>query len=318
MTAITHSLQNAPVILTEGAVIERLRRDPAVRLDPDIMNAGFIYGEPGQSALTRLYREYLDIGRAAGLPLLLGTPTWRAHPERLARAGYASCDVNGDAVRFVQGIRAGYGAYAAQVFIGGLLGCQGDAYAPSGGLTAAAACRWVYPQVQAMATANVDFLWAVGLPQAEEALGIAQALAACALPAVLSFIIRADGALLDGTPLQAVVARIDTAVTPRPVAYFINCVHPTTFAAAMAIAGQDAPHLRERVIGLQANASALPPEELDGRGQLAADPPDVLADAMLDVHGRWGVRVLGGCCGTDGRHIAAMAARVHQTSPTEP
>ncbi|HBD09111.1 MAG TPA: homocysteine methyltransferase, partial [Syntrophobacteraceae bacterium] len=90
-----------PCILGEGAVIERLRRHSGLELDPHIVNSGFIYEQGKRAALEGIYRQYLDSGHQNGLPLLLSTPTWRASRERVAAAGYAGRDVNGDNFRFL-------------------------------------------------------------------------------------------------------------------------------------------------------------------------------------------------------------------------
>jgi homocysteine S-methyltransferase len=303
-------LTDAPIVLTEGALIERLRRDPAVRLDPHVLHAGFIYREAGRAALTDLYRQYLDIGRAAGLPILIGTPTWRANPERLEAAGLTGRDVNGDGVRFLAGIRDACGSHAAQVVIGGLLGCRGDAYRSDEGLSTEAAARFHRPQIEALARAGADVLHAATLPHLGEALGIARAMAAAETPYLLSFVLRPDGTLLDGTPLHEAIARIDAEISPPPVCYLANCVHPRVFASAMAAASAVSPGVARRLIGLQANSSARSPEELDGRAELDGDTPEALAAAMCDLHRRFGTRILGGCCGTDQRHIARIAARI--------
>ncbi len=302
-------VQTAPVILTEGALIERLRRDPTVALDPHVLHGGFIYQERGRKQLGLLYRQYLDIGSAFDLPMIVCTPTWRANPSRLQRAGLAHRDVNGDAVRFVAAIRDEYGASAERVCVGGLLGCAGDAYRPEEGLAVGQAAACHRPQARALAAAGADFLLAATLPNAAEAQGIAAAMAECQVPYVLSFVLGRDGQLLDGTLLHDAVARIDGAVDPRPSAYMVNCVHPTVFERALEAASRS-PQNSDRIIGLQANASAKSPEELEGLRYLDADPPEALADAMLRVHCRFGTTILGGCCGTDHRHIEWIARRV--------
>ncbi len=289
------ALVSGPPILAEGAVVERLRRDPSVSLDAHIAHAGFIYEPHAAGVLEGLYRGYLEIGRARGLPMLCLTPTWRANPERLRRAGLAGRDVNGDAVRFLDRIRRGYG------YLGGLTGCYGDAYRPEEGLSAGEAAAFHRPQARALANAGVDFLLASTLPAAEEALGIARAMAPLGVPYLLSFIIGGDGALLDGTPLPEAIARIDAAVSPAPVAYLINCVHTSVFAAA-------APP--ERVVGLQANTSRKSPRELEGLAELETEDPRVFAGGMAALRQRFGLRILGGCCGTGERHIEALAARL--------
>jgi len=302
------------VILTEGALIERLRRDASVRLDPDVLHAGFIYSDAGRDALCGLYRQYLDIGRAADLPMIVCTPTWRANPVRLLQAGLADRDVNGDGVRFLAAIREEYGEYAKRVFVGGLVGCARDAYKPEEGLRAEDAATFHGAQTRALAAGGVDFLLAATLPNVGEARGIAAAMAECGVPYVLSFVVKSNGRVLDGSPLCDAVGVIDRAVSPRPLFYMANCVHPTVFEAALETAIFRAHQVTERVIGLQANASSKSTEELDGLGQLDADSPELLADAMLRVRRRFGTRVLGGCCGTDHRHIEWIARRAKEAA----
>lgn len=302
------------VILTEGAVIERLRRDPTVALDPHALHAGFIYSGPGREVLRRLFSPYLDIGKAADIPMIVCTPTWRANPIRLQRAGLADRDVNGDGVRFLAALRGEYGEYAGRVFIGGLVGCAGDAYRPEEGLSVDEAARFHGLQTGALAAAGVDFLLAATLPNAEEARGMALAMAGCGVPYVLSFVLTREGTLLDRTPLHHVVDAIDESVNPRPLFYMVNCVHPAVCEEAFAAEASLAPRVTERVIGLQANASSKSPEELEGLDRLDAEAPEVLADGILRVRRRFGTRVLGGCCGTDHRHIAWIARRAKESA----
>ena len=123
-------------ILGEGAVIERLRRNSEIDLDPHIVNSAFVYDKGNGAALAGIYRQYLDIGRKYNLPLVLSTPTWRASHERIEKAGYAKMDVNADNFRFLDAIRKSYGEYAGKIVISGLLSCRGDAYNQSEALTA--------------------------------------------------------------------------------------------------------------------------------------------------------------------------------------
>jgi homocysteine S-methyltransferase len=121
-------LEISPCILGEGAVIERLRRSGDLELDPYLVNSAFIYEGAKRAALETICRQYLDIGREFGLPLLMSTPTWRASRERIEAAGLTGVDVNGDNVRFLDALRKSYGGYAEKVAICGLMSCRGDAY----------------------------------------------------------------------------------------------------------------------------------------------------------------------------------------------
>ncbi len=305
-------IRGSQVVLTEGAVIERLRRDPTVTLDPHVLHAGLIYQPDGWAAVARIYRQYFEIGKACGLPMVVGTPTWRANPERLHAAGLEDHpDVNGDAVRFLAGIRKDLGDYASQVLIGGLTGCRGDAYDPEQALSSKDAAEFHRSQLRALADAGADFLMAATIPAVSEALGITRAAAECSVPFLLSFVIRPTGTVLDGTPLHEAVHRIDAETSPRPLAYLVNCVHPSGFAAALEAETKAAAGLCSRVIGLQGNASRLDPAELDESAELdLSETPEAFAELMMDVCDRFGLRVLGGCCGTDDRHIRGIAERV--------
>jgi homocysteine S-methyltransferase len=310
-----------PFILAEGAVIERLRRDPLIALDEHILHAGLIYDPHARVALETIYRQYLDLGQRYALPMITLTPTWRASAARLERAGSALSPeksagaptgpraapqdllgapkdllgaVNGDCVRFLSGIVASYGEYARRVYVGGLMGPAGDAYKPQDALSANEAEGYHSFQARALAEAGVDFTIAATLPACSEALGLARAMARFGTPYVLSFVLRPTGALLDGTPLREAVRRIDSAATPRPSCYMANCVHPSVFEQAFERERTLAPELSERVIGL---------------AELETEEPSEFAGAMVRLYERFGIRVLGGCCGTDERHVEQIARR---------
>jgi homocysteine S-methyltransferase len=305
MPDLRHLLDEHEVVLTEGAVIERLKRLATVRLDAYVANAALVGDETGRLELGRIYREYLDIGRAAGRPMLLFTPTWRASAERVERAGLG-LDVNRAACEMLVGIRGEYGDYGAQVAIGGLIGPSADAYRPATALPTEAAREFHRPQVEALAFAGVDFILGATLPAVSEAVGIAEAVAEQGVPYILSFVLRPDGAVLDATLLASAIRKVDAAVRHRPAGYLVNCVHPDTFRSA-ATQLRGVPEARVRLLGLQANASRKGTEALDRATATDAGDPAEFGRQMADLHREFGLRVLGGCCGTDGRHIKAIA-----------
>ncbi len=307
MTGPFSLLAHAPRVITEGSLVERLHRRADLPLDPHIAHAAFIYAAAGRAALEEIYRRYLDVGRDHRLPIVVFAPTWRASADRLRRAGWgADKDVNGDGVRFVQAIRETYGDCASRIIVGALLACAGNAYDPSEALGDAEASRVHRPQADRLAAAGPDFLMAATLPAASEALGLARAMAATRTPYLLSFVLRGDGTLLDGTPLSAAIGRVDGEVDPAPAGYMINCVHPDVCAAAL----DREPAGRRRVWGLQANTSPRSPEELDRSAATETEDPERFADGMVRLHERFGLRILGGCCGTDERHIGRLAERL--------
>jgi len=310
MGAFQNLLATSPIILGEGAVIERLRRMPDICLDEHVVNSALIYDDHGRAALARICRQYLEIGLNYHLPLLLSTPTWRAGRERIAAAGLAGRDLNGDNFRFLDALRREQGDYGKSVIIGGLMSCRGDAYKPEEALSAPDARAFHAWQAEALAAAGVDLLLAATLPALSEAIGLAQAQAATGLPYLVSFVARPEGTLLDGTPLKTAVAVIDSQVSPRPLAYLVNCTHASVFRRAVTHESNSSPLVRERVIGLLANTAALSPEELDNSAELVEEAPETFGTDVAALHGELNMKVLGGCCGTDDRHIACLARRL--------
>ncbi len=300
-------LQQHRCILGEGAVIERLRRMEGCELDPWVVNSAFIYNSIKRAALEQICRQYLEIGQEFDLPLLLSTPTWRASRERIGQAGYAGRDLNGDNFRFLDDLRKSYGDYARKVAICGLMSCRGNAYNPTEALSEPEASQFHRWQAEKLAAAGVDFLLAATLPALSEAIGLARALSATGLPYMISFVARPTGTLLDGTPLHTAIKTIDNAVTPQPLAYLINCTHASFFSSAITHESRISENVQKRIIGLLANTAALSPEELDESTTLVEQSPQAFASSVAALRGEFGMQILGGCCGTDQRHIRCLA-----------
>jgi homocysteine S-methyltransferase len=297
-------------ILGEGAVIERLRRNSEFDLDPHLVNSAFIYDKDKRAALSGIYRQYLDIGLKYNLPLLLSTPTWRASRECIEKAGYEKTDVNGDNFRVLDGMRKRLGEYAHKIVICGLLSCRGNSYNPSEALTSKDAYEFHSWQADRLAEAGVDLLLAATLPALTEATGLAAALAATGKPYIISFVFHPEGTLLDTTPLKDAVSIIDTDVNPKPIAYMANCTHASIFRTAIMHETNSSATVRKRVAGLLANTAALKPEELDNSEELVEEDPQTFGKSVADLHAELGLKILGGCCGTDDRHIDNLAKRL--------
>lgn len=307
------TIKTREFILTEGSVIERLRRNPSLTLHPDVLHAAFIYEESGGEALTSLYRQYMDISQKYDLPMLNFTPTWRADRDRLKRSGLFR-DLNGDGVRFVKNIHHQYGDHAQHMFVGGLIGCRGDAYKPEETLTTEEAVQYHRFQLEHLAAGEPDFLIAQTLPAIPEALGIAKAMSMYHLPYIVSFIVNGSGELLDGTLLEDAIRLIDGEADPKPDFYMVNCVHPSRFDSALQKVFARGNETAGRLTGLQANTSYKSPEELDGLTYLDSQEPGPFGDAMKVLGRTYGTRILGGCCGSDHRHIEAIARFATQQS----
>jgi homocysteine S-methyltransferase len=294
-------------ILTEGAIVERLRREFKVELDPHVVHSGFIYETDKRAILYNLYKQYIDISFSKNLPILVFTPTRRANKERLTFAGLHDKNVNGDCFNFLSDLRSTYGAYSKKIYIGGLMGCKGDAYNPKDALSIEQAERFHKFQVNSFMNSGVDFLYACVLPAYSEALGLAKAMSRSKKPYVLSFVIRPNGALLDGTSLHDAISNIDALVSPKPTFYMVNCVHPSILESSLMTASD---LVRRRLIGIQANTSPLSPEELDESPKLITDDLNVIVNKIVSLHKDYGLQVLGGCCGTDNQHIQKITEKL--------
>jgi homocysteine S-methyltransferase len=302
-------VKNASFALSEGSVYERLRRDPSVEFDPYIFHASLIYDENARQILAGVHCEYMDVAQKYQLPILVTTDTWRASQERIDLSKFKGRKVNQDNVQFMKDLRAGYRENTQPIFVVGQIGPRGDAYKPEEALSKAQAESFHHAQLEAFAETGVDLLFAATLPALTEAQGIAVAMSEFDLPYMLSFVIRPEGTLLDGTPLGEAMDIIDNSVSTPPTGYAVNCVHPKIFASGMsALEGQNKMYSR-RILSYQANTANLRPEELDGSVELIAEEPSVLADLMVDTYQSFRTLFMGGCCGTDTRHIEQLAEK---------
>ena len=295
-----------PHIITEGSVIERLKREYKYPLDDFLSNTIMIYEKDGKSLLEKIYREYLDIAKSSDLPIMLLTPTWRANKERTSKANVDMKLINNDAFAFVDNIRKSYGSFSEKIYIGGLTGCKGDAYRPEEALNENDAYAFHKDQMQILADAGVDFLFASTLPALSEAIGIAKAMSETKKDYVISFVIRDNGKLLDGTLLTDAIKIIDDSVSTPPIFYLTNCIHPDVLHKSFLNLKDENDILRKRLFGIQANSSNKSPEELDTLENLDADTPDNWARGMVDLNKKYNLKILGGCCGTDARFISSI------------
>ncbi len=302
-----------PHIITEGSIIERLKREFTYPLDDALSNALMIYDEVGKPLLEKIYREYLDIAESSDLPIMLLTPTWRTNSDRTKIANVDIKTINTDAFLFVDTIRKSYGNFSEKIFIGGLTGCKGDAYKPEEAISENESYHFHKEQMQILADAGVDFLFASTLPALTEATGIAKAMSETKKDYVISFVIRDNGKLLDGTLLTDAIKIIDDSVSTPPLFYLTNCIHPDVLHKSFINLKDEDDILKKRLFGIQANASSKSPEELDTLENLDADSPANWASGMVDLNKKYNLKILGGCCGTDARFISSIVALLKST-----
>lgn len=299
MSAATQLLTGDALILADGGIETRLMFELDVPVPEPLGSAGLI----GTEALRAVYASYIEAARAYDLPVIIGTPTFRAGERYAAAAGVDVRAVNAAAVRHHRALREAAGP-GTPVLIAGVLGPYGDAYTPSQAPDAAAAERYHAAQATALADAGADLLFAPTFPAVDEALGCVRAMTATGLPSVISYVLGRDGRVLDGTTLADAVARIDAEADPPPLYHSLSCIHADV--AQRALDGVPP----GRVLECKANGSALTPAQLVALDHLESDPPETFAADMWRLHTDHGLRVLGGCCGTDERHMRALGARM--------
>lgn len=292
MKVMKDLIENNSLVLMEAAIVEQLRRSKEVQLHPTLANAPLIYDPIARKAMSNIYKKYMELAQQADLPLLVCTPTWRAGKDRVEKSDVSET-INSDAVAFMQEILLN-----DSIQIGGMIGCKNDCYQPGKGLSVTDAESFHAWQIEQLAKGGVDFLIAETLPNVNEALGIAKAMAATTLPYLISFVISRDGHILDGTSLEAAVTFIDANTPIKPVGYMVNCAHPSFLHPET-----HPPTLFSRLIGFQANASSLDHCDLENAAELKADDIAEWGQLMLDLNQRYGLRILGGCCGTGVEHL---------------
>lgn len=253
----------------------------------------------GRAALEKYYDGYAAIAAAAGTGLMLESPTWRASPDWAAKLGYSAAQLartNEAAIAHLEELRKRYGI--TDCVISGAIGPRGDGYRADIIQTPDEAAEYHSAQIAAMVAA--DLVTAYTLNYTAEAIGIVRAARAHGKPVAISFTVETDGRLPDGTPLVHAIQATDEAAAPD---YFlVNCAHPVHIGQGLT----EGPWL-ERIHGLRVNASQLSHAELDEAEQLdEGDPVRLAADHRALEALLPNLSIVGGCCGTDSRHVAAL------------
>jgi S-methylmethionine-dependent homocysteine/selenocysteine methylase len=291
------------LFLTDGGIETSLIFHQGLDL-PEFAAFVLLDDEEGVDQLRRYYEPYLALARESGAGFVLESPTWRASPGWAARLGVSPEKLdalNRKAISLMEELREGLDGSAA--VISGCVGPEGDGYSPAELLSAAAAQDYHSTQIQTFADTAADMVTAITMTYADEATGLAHAARGAGLPVAISFTLETDGRLPNGQELGDAIEEVDEATDGAPAYYMINCAHPTHFDDVLATeAGW-----RDRIRGLRANASTMSHAELDGAEELDDGDPEDLGARYAALRARLPrLNVLGGCCGTDHRHVAAI------------
>jgi S-methylmethionine-dependent homocysteine/selenocysteine methylase len=195
--------------------------------------------------------------------------------------------------------------------VSGNLGPRGDGYDPGALMQPEDARAYHRPQIAAFREAGADFVSAFTMTNSNEALGIALAAQDDDMPCVISFTVETDGRLPSGETLAEAIETVDAVPARGPAYYMINCAHPTHFDHVLTA---DAPWT-SRLRGLRANASRMSHAELDNAPELDIGNPFELGGQYAELRRRFPqINVLGGCCGTDHRHVESIGTACRQAA----
>jgi homocysteine S-methyltransferase len=280
--------------------------DEGIKL-PQFAAFPLVDSDGGRAALRRYYEPFLELARDRNVPLVLSSPTWRANTDWGRLLGYEGDDlaaVNRRALEFMESLRDEMlePSDRDDVAIEGSVGPRSDAYRPSLVMEADEAERYHAVQLRTFAAAGCAEATALTLTYPAEAIGIARAGTGAGLRMRVGFTVETDGRLPNGDSIEDAILAVDNATDGAVESFMINCAHPTHFADALPTGDS-----RGRIGGLRANASTLSHAELDEAEELDSGDPADLAARYVELRGELpGLEIVGGCCGTDIRHVTAV------------
>jgi S-methylmethionine-dependent homocysteine/selenocysteine methylase len=290
------------LFLTDGGLETTLIFHQGLDL-PEFAAFDLLKSDDGAKQLRSYFEPYLAVAREKGVGFVLDTATWRANPDWAEKLGYSMEELdeaNRTAVELAEEIRAGEDI---PVVIDGVVGPRGDGYDPDEFMSANEAEEYHSVQIGTFSRTAADMVSAITMTYPEEAIGIVRAAASVRMPVVVSFTVETDGRLPNGQPLKEAIEHVDAETDGRGAYFMINCAHPQHFADVL----EDDGAWLDRIGGLRANASTKSHEELDEAEELdAGDPVQLGADYKALRPRLRSVAVLGGCCGTDHRHVGEV------------
>jgi S-methylmethionine-dependent homocysteine/selenocysteine methylase len=296
------------MFVTDGGLETDLIFNRGIEL-PEFASFVLIDDEAGKKRLVDYYRAYHDIARERGAGFVLDTPTWRANRDWGEKLGYDRArlaDANRRWADEAAAMREAWAADGVQVVLSGNIGPRGDGYVPGELMTEDEAAEYHAEQIATFAETDLEMVTVLTLNYVEEAIGVARAAEANGLPSAVSFTVETDGRLPSGQPLGEAIDQVDSETGGAPAYFMVNCAHPTHFEGEL---GGGA--WCERIRGIRANASKMSHAELDESEDLDSGDPQELADGYERLREKLpNLTVLGGCCGTDHRHVAAVTERL--------
>ncbi len=290
------------LFLTDGGIETTLIFNEGLNL-PYFAAFDLLKNALGYEALHKYFISYAQLAQKYEVGLILESPTWRASQDWGDKLGYSTAELaafNRKAIELLQDIRDEYENNKTSMVISGCIGPRGDGYNPAELMDEISAERYHSAQIETFCSAQADLVTAITMTYVEEAIGISRAAESAKIPVVISFTVETDGRLPTGQPFKNAVEQVDDATNGAPLYYMINCAHPTHFESVLPT-GEG---WLERMSGLRANASIRSHAELDEAEELDDGNPVLLASQYRQLKTKLpSLNVLGGCCGTDHRHV---------------
>ncbi|MGJ8530875.1 MAG: homocysteine S-methyltransferase family protein [Alphaproteobacteria bacterium] len=300
--------KNHPMFLTDAGLETWLVFNRGIELR-DFAAFELIHSEAGKAALVDYWNEFLELAQSQNRGFILDTPTWRASPDWCQKLGFdlhEMEEINHDATAFMHRLKDKH-PISTPLVINGMVGPRGDGYLPGRLMSVNAARAYHSAQITALAKAGVDMISALTMNNIAEAIGIAMAAKNANIPCVISYTVETDGRLPTEQSLADAIRQTDAATDNYPLYYMVNCAHPDHFRDAVR---KDAEWL-QRICGIRANASRMSHAELDKAEELDEGNPQELGSLHRELFRLLpNMRVLGGCCGTDHRHVACIANHI--------
>ena len=295
------------LFVTDGGLETVLVFQQQIEL-PEFASIDLLQRKDGPQIINDYMTPYVQIARDSGLGLVMETATWRASPDWGPKVGFpdevALAQANHQAVVIVDQMRRNSETTSTPIVVSGTIGPRGDGYDPGQIMSEAEASDYHAWQAQIFADSPADLISAITMTNTPEAIGVTNAAKAFDMEVVISFTVETDGHLPTGQSIEDAIAEVDDKSGACPVYYMINCAHPTHFADKLAASG---PWV-QRIKGIRANACKCSHEELDNSEVLDEGNPAELGREIAEIRlALPHINIVGGCCGTDHRHIGEIA-----------
>lgn len=300
------------LFLTDSGLETVLIFDNQIDL-PDFASFPLLDEVIGRQVLRDYYRRHAAIAKRNSVGIVLETPTWRASADWGERLGFNVEELdrlNRLAVDELRMVQEEFDDGITRVVVSGNIGPRGDGYDPGEIMSATEAEQYHLPQVRSLASAKADMICALTMTNEHEAIGLVRAAQSNDIPICIAFTVEIDGSLPTGLSLKDAIEAVDQATEKGPAYYMINCAHPTHFHRVVSTAEG----WLNRIQGARANASIMSHAELDEAEELDDGNPNELGQQFYALKAVLpSLNVMGGCCGTDHRHIEAICNSCNDT-----